>query len=273
LQLASQGLQNGISIANYSPVATTEVPVLRFAKARSSDLTAQPLDGDILGEVSAYGSLGSAIPNSAFPRNNASAQIRFVATNNFTPTSAPTAIQLWLTPGGSTQTVKYYDINTNELRPNSDGTVNLGSASFKWGTVFAATGAINTSDARSKVDVEDLSDAEKRVALKVKGLIKKFKFKEAVELKTDGARIHIGVIAQEVKEAFESEGLNAFAYGLLCYDEWGDEYEIQTKKEAVFDEEGTVLEDAVEESVLVRPAGNAYGVRYDELFAFVLGAM
>jgi uncharacterized protein (DUF885 family) len=119
--------------------------------------------------------------------------------------------------------------------------------------VFAGTGTINTSDQRKKQNIEELSDAEKRVALAAKGLLKKFKFIDAVATKGDAARIHFGLVAQDLKLAFEAEGLNAFDYGVLCY----DEYEGETLSD------GTVLFES----------GNVYGVRYDELFAFVLSAI
>ena len=78
----------------------------------------------------------------------------------------------------------------------------------------------------------------------------KYKFNDAVEKKGDGARWHIGVIAQQIKEAFESEGLDPFAYGILCYDEWSAE-------EEVLDENGVILNKK-------RDSGNRYGIRYEE---------
>ena len=123
----------------------------------------------------------------------------------------------------------------------------LGGASHKWTEVFATNGTINTSDAREKQQIRTISDKEKSVATKLKSLIRAYKWNDAVESKGDGARIHFGVIAQDVKTAFEEEGLNADEYGIFCYDEW----------------------DATEET----KAGNSYGVRYNELFAFILSAI
>ena len=136
-------------------------------------------------------------------------------------------------------------------RPGTDNTRSLGTASFRWSTVFAGNGTINTSDAREKQQVRALSDAERAVAVRVKGLVKAFKFNNAVEQKGDGARIHFGVVAQEIQTAFEAEGLNAFDYGLLCHDEWGDTTE-----------DGTFVK-----------SGDRFGVRYEELLAFIIGAM
>lgn len=125
------------------------------------------------------------------------------------------------------------------LRPQLDGMQTIGSGGARYSVVYAATGSINTSDEREKQQVRDIEAAALRAWGKVK--FRQFKFNDAVAIKGDGARWHFGVIAQKVKEAFESEGLDAFAYGLLCYDEWPQNGD--------------------------NPAGNRYGVRYEEALA------
>jgi hypothetical protein len=137
--------------------------------------------------------------------------------------------------------------------PTTDNTKFLGLPAARWSTVFAGTGTINTSDEREKQDIETLDEAEKRVAIALKSLVKKFRFKDAVQAKGDGARIHVGVIAQEVVAAFQAEGLDPVRYAMVCYDEW----------DAELDEDGNE----------VRPAGNCYGIRYDELLAFIIAAL
>jgi hypothetical protein len=131
--------------------------------------------------------------------------------------------------------------------PGADNTHSLGDASYRWSVVYAATGTINTSDQRTKQDIAALDDAEKRVAVALKNLVKKFRFKDAVAAKGDNARIHVGVIAQEVVAAFQAEGLDPMRYGIVCYDQW-----------------------SADEN---RPAGNRYGVRYEELLAFIISAL
>ena len=127
------------------------------------------------------------------------------------------------------------EINANAytFRPQADNTWSLGTAGLRWSVVFAATGTINTSDERTKQQIKPIDDSVLKAWAKVEYC--QFKFNDAVEKKSDGARWHIGLIAQRVKEAFESEGLDAFAYGLLCYDEW--------------------------------ESGNRYGIRYEEALA------
>lgn len=145
------------------------------------------------------------------------------------------------------------------VRTSVDNSTSLGTATFRWSVVYAGTGTINTSDARSKQDIENLDDTEKRVAIALKGLIKKFRFKDAVDAKSDSARIHIGVIAQEVISVFEAENLNPMRYSIVCYDEWDAEPE-------ELDADGSVAKPA-------REAGNRYGVRYEELLAFIISAL
>lgn len=145
------------------------------------------------------------------------------------------------------------------IRPSPDNTLPCGEASYRWSVIYAGTGTINTSDAREKQQVRDLSDAERAVAVRLKSMIRAFKFNDAVMKKGDGARIHFGVIAQDVKAAFEAEGLVAEDYAMLCYDEWPE-----TPEER--DPEGNLVQE-------YRPAGNRYGVRYEELLSFIIATL
>jgi len=145
------------------------------------------------------------------------------------------------------------------FRPQVDGTLNLGTGSQRWNTVYATTGTINTSDGRAKQQSRDLSEAERAVAVRCKALVRAFKLNDAVAAKGDAARWHFGVIAQDVEAAFASEGLNAADYGLFCYDKW----EAQPEQR---DDEGNILVPRIE-------AGERYGIRYDELVVFILGAI
>jgi hypothetical protein len=149
---------------------------------------------------------------------------------------------------------------TTAFAPSTNGTIKLGDASYKWSEVFASNGTINTSDARQKQQVRDLSESERNVAVRCKSLIRAFKWNDAVDAKGDGARIHFGVMAQDVRDAFTAEGLDADKYGLFCYDEW------EHSPAVVDTETGQVLRPELQ-------AGNAFGIRYDELLAFIISAI
>jgi len=102
--------------------------------------------------------------------------------------------------------------------PASDNTVDLGSASFRMRTIYAGTGAINTSGRNTKSNIRELNDAEKRVAKRLILMPRIYQFKDAVSEKGDNARLHAGFIYEDVVSVFEDEGLDAMRYGILCSD-------------------------------------------------------
>ena len=156
----------------------------------------------------------------------------------------------------------------------SDNLYSLGNGARRWSVLYAGTGTINTSDEREKQDVEPLDEAERRVAIALKALVKKFRFRDAVLQKGADARFHIGVIAQDVKAAFEAEGLNPFAYALLCYDEWPELQEVVDEWGDEYDDAGNLIRQAGSQIVQeYRPAGNRYGVRYEEVLAFIIAVL
>lgn len=174
--------------------------------------------------------------------------------------------------------------------PNSDGTLNLGLGGNRWATVFAATGTINTSDSNEKTEISDLDEAERRVAVRLKSLIKKFKLKDSVAAKGSDARIHVGAIAQEVAAAFVAEGLEPNRYGVFCSDTFRTYNGVQVQ----VDKDNNYVKTHVElngERIDV-PAGEELpegakvivtrhpteektrlGLRYDQLFAFIIAAL
>ncbi|ODN72444.1 DUF2793 domain-containing protein [Methylobrevis pamukkalensis] len=93
------------------------------------------------------------------------------------------------------------------VAPATDNARTLGSAALRWSTVHAASGTINTSDARQKQVRGRLSEAELAAWALVRPQV--FRWLDAVALKgDDGARLHAGYVAQEVAEAFAACGLD-----------------------------------------------------------------
>lgn len=83
-------------------------------------------------------------------------------------------------------------------------------------TAFVKAVMASLSDERKKTSItpvpDDVLDAWEAVGWG------QFQFLEAIEAKGDGARLHLGLIAQRVKSVFEACGLDACGYGILCYD-------------------------------------------------------
>jgi hypothetical protein len=99
---------------------------------------------------------------------------------------------------------------------NSDNKLYLGVSDGRWIQVYATNTSISTSDRREKQDIEELSEAERRVAVACKGLLRKYRWIEKVQEEGDDARIHFGIIAQDLQAAFEAEGLDANRYSMFC---------------------------------------------------------
>lgn len=138
-----------------------------------------------------------------------------------------------------------------DLYTMDNGTKYLGLSSRRWKAVYAVNGTIQTSDERIKEDVADLPEAVLDAWDSVEW--KQFRMKDSVAKKGSSARLHSGVIAQHVGDAFSRAGLDASAYGFFCWDRWD-----QTP--AQLDENGNV-------AVPATPAGEQYSIRYDEALA------
>jgi hypothetical protein len=194
-------------------------------------------DGGVLQELNRITSDGDIID---FRKDNVSVgSIGVVNTNN-------------IRIGGVVADHAGLQFGTNILIPEtagtaSDGLVDIGTGANRYQDVYATNGTIQTSDGNEKQDIEALSDAEQRVAVAAKGLLRKFRWKSAVEAKGDEARTHFGIIAQDLQAAFAAEGLDAGDYGMFINSTWTDE---ETGEER-----------------------SRMGVRYSELLAFIISAI
>lgn len=203
---------------------------------------------------SGYGSTGII--------NATKAIVSMIATETWTDAANGVRIVFATTPNGSTTRADRFMIDHNgHLLPGADNTYNLGNGSFRMNTIFAGTGTINTSDRDAKQDIRELTEAEVRVAKRLVKLVRAYRFIDAVNQKGDDARIHFGVIAQDVLEAFEAEGLDGFRYGLLCRDE--------------IIEDDPVYDAEKDSTIHTYTNTGRYrlGVRYDELSMFVLSTL
>lgn len=223
---------------NVSPTGLRAFWHVRMSNSGSALATNTGGDG-LLIERGATTGITIETPNTAFgniyfadPESNNVGGITYGHAANYLSFKANDAEKVRIESGGG-------------VRPGADNAQTLGTATFRWSSVYAGTGAINTSDEREKQDIAAIDDAALRAVRKVS--FRQFRFRDAVALKGADARYHFGVIAQDVKAAFESEGVDPFKYGVLCYDAW--------------DADGD------------KPAGNRYGVRYDELLCLKMASL
>lgn len=123
-------------------------------------------------------------------------------------------------------------INTIPLLPMTDNVFTLGGPSFRWTTVYATTGTINTSDANQKSDIKEIDDTLLNAFATLTP--KQFKMK-------GGARWHVGYIAQELELAIKEQGGNPADYACWCEDEVNGE-----KQQGLRYDQVAVLRDALD---------------------------
>jgi hypothetical protein len=167
----------------------------------------------------------------------------------------------------------------------ADNLHDLGYSGARFDDIYATNGTIQTSDRNEKQDIEELSTAETAVAVACKGLLRKFRWKDSVAEKGDDARIHFGIIAQDLQVAFAAEGLDAGDYAMFISSTW---WETQTEVDSVEAVEATEDTEAVEAkdaytrtdifyTLAEAPTGaterTRLGVRYPELLAFIISAI
>ncbi len=105
------------------------------------------------------------------------------------------------------------------VQPGSDNSQNFGAAGTRWATIFAGTGTINTSDQSEKTKLRAFSPEEIAAAKELAGSIGVYQWLASVEEKgEDKARLHVGLIAQEVEAVMKRHGLDPWRYGFMCKD-------------------------------------------------------
>ena len=170
--------------------------------------------------------------------------------------SASSGYDAYFSSGSSSTTgvgLRFIDVTTtNAILPcrgdgtTSDNLIDLGSTANRFDDIYATNGTIQTSDRNDKQDIQALTAAEQRVATACKGLLRRFRWQDAVTEKGDEARYHFGIISQDLQDAFTAEGLDAGDYGMFISQTWEDS-------------------EGVEQTRL--------GVRYSELLAFIIAAI
>ena len=179
-----------------------------------------------------------------------------------------TALNIIARGGSSYSSINFYQYNgtTNRMAakfqsggnfyPGATNTFNMGNGSNRWKRLFAVTATSVSSDRDLKQDIEELNEKEKKVAVALKGLIRKYRLISQVQETGDKAKVHVGVIAQDVGAAFEAEGLDP------------NDYELYENEMIHEDEDGN---ECSEEDAVI--STRCLGIIYSELLAFIISAM
>lgn len=95
------------------------------------------------------------------------------------------------------------------VAPNNDEGHPCGLSDSKWSTVYAKNGSINTSDRNKKHDIENISAVYEKLFFMLKPVSYMF---------NNGDRIHLGIIAQDLKAAMVELGLTDMEVAAYCRD-------------------------------------------------------
>jgi hypothetical protein len=141
-------------------------------------------------------------------------------------------VGLWATEEGDTLNVSVggaghipaVQIVSTGLRPAFDNYSATGSASRRWTQVYAATGAINTSDGRDK---HWLGPPQAQEIAAGRALLSELGLYQWLDARTtkgpDDARLHFGLRAQRAFAILTEHGLDWRRYAWCCQDRWIDD--------------------------------------------------
>jgi hypothetical protein len=183
--------------------------------------------------------------------------------------AAGTAYFQFYTSDATTNYELAADLSGNVFQPGTDNNSGLGQSSKRWTDVWSLDGSINTSDERLKQQVASLTTDEINAAKAISALFKTYKWNHSVADKGDNARIHSGVIAQQVKAAMEANSLDPMKYAFMC---WNEFYEKEMSGEDI----ATPYVETFEVDDPEIPEGSTYvdrySIRYSELMSFIHAA-
>lgn len=186
------------------------------------------------------------------------ASIRFAPSEGFSATATGAGIAFSTTATGTTNRVDRWNIsNAGVMYPGADNAYSIGNSSMRVSAVYAANGAIQTSDARLKSEVRKFTDNEIAAAKLLSQEIGIYSWLAKQAEEGEDAREHIGLTVQRAIEIMESCGLDPMHYGFICHDEW--------------EEEDIIIgyEDDVNPIMGKKEAGDRYSFRYDQLNLFI----
>lgn len=186
------------------------------------------------------------------------ASIRFAPSEGFSATATGAGITFSTTAVGTTNRVDRWNIsNAGIMYPGADNAYSIGNSSMRVSAVYAANGAIQTSDARLKSEVRKFTDNEIAAAKLLSREIGIYSWLAKQAEEGENAREHIGLTVQRAIEIMESCGLDPMHYGFICHDEWEEEEII------------IGYEDDVNPIMGKKEAGDRYSFRYDQLNLFI----
>lgn len=218
------------TLARFS--ADTAAAVFNFFKSRSATIrrNGAVLPGDTVGQVDFIADNGKMDYNAGTQGARVGLlQVEVhdessITSSGNTNTAIKGIVRIYANSDGTDRVGRGINVVYDAVYPSINNALSSGSTTHRWKAVYAVNGTIQTSDENLKEEIGEIPEAVFKAWANVKFV--QYKFKDAVKEKGEKARYHIGLIAQRIVAAFKAEGLDAFAYGLVCRDVLKDGGEI-----------------------------------------------
>lgn len=218
------------TLARFS--ADTAAAVFNFFKSRSATIrrNGAVLPGDTVGQVDFIADNGKMDYNAGTQGARVGLlQVEVhdessITSSGNTNTAIKGIVRIYANSDGTDRVGRGINVVYDAVYPSINNALSSGSTTHRWKAVYAVNGTIQTSDENLKEEIGEIPEAVFKAWANVKFV--QYKFKDAVKEKGEKARYHIGLIAQRIVAAFKAEGLDAFAYGLVCRDALKDGGEI-----------------------------------------------
>lgn len=205
------------------------------------------------------------------------------------------AIRAGLKFDGASQSLALYcadawagTINSTAWHPGPDNAKTCGTASYRWSGGFTVNAFTVSSGRDGKANIREATAAEGRVAARLRARGVFYQLRDAIQEKGQAAydaltpeqraqttvedegckhaRLHFGLIAEDVRDDFAAEGLDGFRYGILNSDavpvyrdvevtKWRDKvetYQVEEEKTEIVDGQPIVTKELVTKT---RPVG------------------
>lgn len=220
-----------------------------------------------------YGFIGKSIPTD----NPAGQRIIFCGGEG---TSSTTGAQITLYGANNTDSKRIvyngaeHLFQSADVKPYNDNVTALGGPHNRFTTAYLGSNPIVTSNGEKKTEPVVFDDAFLDAWGDVRYIM--YQWLDAVQLKGNDARIHFGVIAQQIRDVFIAHGLmdensTDCRYAVLCYDKYPRMTDTVFSHNEIVehtDEEGnvTITEEPVYTEVVIHEEGEEWGVRPDGIF-------
>lgn len=220
-----------------------------------------------------YGFIGKSIPT-----DNPAGQRTIFCGGEGTSSTTGAQITLYGTNNTDSRRIVYngaeHLFKTADVKPYNDNVIALGGPSNRFTTAYLGSNPIVTSNGEKKTEPVVFDDAFLDAWGDVHYIM--YQWLDAVQLKGNEARIHFGVIAQQIRDVFIAHGLmdensTDCRYAVLCYDKYPRMTDTVFSHNEIVehtDEEGnvTITEEPVFTEVVIHEEGEEWGVRPDGIF-------